>query len=204
MTEIETTRPNIDKFVDEMLSHAYELHGVLRKEGDKNHIKDRITCLKYLEEVAKTYFVLKKVSLDESDSAAAGSAVRKYAGAFAKNGPGIGEAPKRRGRPPKSITAVFDADGGDGDAERMRRIRSARPDARLVVDANEAWSERDLAGLMAVAAACGIETIEQPLKPIGNGLGGDRVIDRLQLLGDILVGFLGRGANRRARRRGLP
>jgi L-alanine-DL-glutamate epimerase-like enolase superfamily enzyme len=53
--------------------------------------------------------------------------------------------------------------GGAGDAERMRRVRAARPDARLIVDANEAWTPADLPGLMAVAAETGIEVIEQPL-----------------------------------------
>jgi L-alanine-DL-glutamate epimerase-like enolase superfamily enzyme len=53
--------------------------------------------------------------------------------------------------------------GGAGDGERMRRVRAARPDARLIVDANEAWTPAELPGLMAVAAAAGIEVIEQPL-----------------------------------------
>lgn len=49
------------------------------------------------------------------------------------------------------------------DAERMRAVRRARPDARLVADANEGWSAEHLAALMAVAAEVGLETIEQPL-----------------------------------------
>ncbi|MBO0765882.1 MAG: dipeptide epimerase [Hyphomicrobiaceae bacterium] len=53
--------------------------------------------------------------------------------------------------------------GGAGDAERMRHVRAARPDARLIVDANEAWTPADLPALMAVAAETGIEVIEQPL-----------------------------------------
>jgi L-alanine-DL-glutamate epimerase-like enolase superfamily enzyme len=53
--------------------------------------------------------------------------------------------------------------GGPGDGERMRRVRAARPDARLIVDANEAWTPADLPGLMAVAAEVGIEVVEQPL-----------------------------------------
>lgn len=36
--------------------------------------------------------------------------------------------------------------GGPGDADRMRAVR-ARPDARLVADANEGWSEQDLEAL---------------------------------------------------------
>lgn len=53
--------------------------------------------------------------------------------------------------------------GGDGDDARMRAVREARPDARLIVDANEAWRPENLAMLMATAAACGVEVIEQPL-----------------------------------------
>ncbi len=53
--------------------------------------------------------------------------------------------------------------GGTGDAERMRAVRDARPDARLVADANESWNERDLSDLLAVAAETRMETIEQPL-----------------------------------------
>jgi L-alanine-DL-glutamate epimerase-like enolase superfamily enzyme len=53
--------------------------------------------------------------------------------------------------------------GGDGDEARMRAVRRARPDARLVGDANEAWTVALLDPLLAVAADCGFETIEQPL-----------------------------------------
>jgi L-alanine-DL-glutamate epimerase-like enolase superfamily enzyme len=50
--------------------------------------------------------------------------------------------------------------GGLGDAGRMRL---ARPDARLLVDANEAWTPETLPELIAVAAECNVEVIEQPL-----------------------------------------
>ena len=53
--------------------------------------------------------------------------------------------------------------GGDGDAERLRAVRSARPDARLIADANEAWSDEMLSPLMAVAAEIRCEVVEQPL-----------------------------------------
>ncbi|MFY0611648.1 MAG: dipeptide epimerase [Hyphomicrobiaceae bacterium] len=54
---------------------------------------------------------------------------------------------------------------GDGlvDARRMQMVRDARPDARLVCDANEGWSTDDLAQLIGVAAQCRFELIEQPL-----------------------------------------
>lgn len=53
--------------------------------------------------------------------------------------------------------------GGDGDDDRMRAVRSARPEARLVADANEAWSPDVVENLLAVAKELGFETIEQPL-----------------------------------------
>ena len=39
--------------------------------------------------------------------------------------------------------------GGEGDADRMRQIRRACPDARLIADANEAWTPALLPELMA-------------------------------------------------------
>ncbi len=57
--------------------------------------------------------------------------------------------------------------GGAGDAARMAAVREARPDARLIVDANEAWNEAYLEPLICAAADAGIELIEQPL-PAGN------------------------------------
>lgn len=53
--------------------------------------------------------------------------------------------------------------GGDGDMDRMAAVRQARPDARLVADANEAWSEDMVGPFLAAAAECGFELIEQPL-----------------------------------------
>ena len=53
--------------------------------------------------------------------------------------------------------------GGAGDAARMAAVREARPDARLIVDANEAWSEAYFEALMFAAVDASIELIEQPL-----------------------------------------
>ena len=53
--------------------------------------------------------------------------------------------------------------GGAGDAERMHAVRAARPDARLVADANEAWTEALLPELMSAAQAARLELVEQPL-----------------------------------------
>ncbi len=57
--------------------------------------------------------------------------------------------------------------GGDGDADRLRAVRASRPDARLIADANEAWTDGWLAPLMAAALETGCELIEQPL-PAGH------------------------------------
>jgi len=53
--------------------------------------------------------------------------------------------------------------GGDGDPARIRAVREAVPAARLVVDANEAWSERNFAKNMRACAEAGVEMVEQPL-----------------------------------------
>ena len=53
--------------------------------------------------------------------------------------------------------------GDAGDAERIAAVRGAAPQARLIVDANEGWSARDLAANLAACAAAGVMLIEQPL-----------------------------------------
>src|SRR5712692_9250300 len=55
---------------------------------------------------------------------------------------------------------------GEGDIERVRAVRHAAPAARLIVDANEGWSERHLSEVMPALADFGVELIEQPL-PVG-------------------------------------
>jgi L-Ala-D/L-Glu epimerase len=57
--------------------------------------------------------------------------------------------------------------GGVLDADRMRAVRAARPDARLVADANEAWHPDELEMLLGIAADARFELIEQPL-PAGD------------------------------------
>ena len=53
--------------------------------------------------------------------------------------------------------------GGDGDPERIAAVREGAPDARLIVDANEAWREANLAANLAACSEAGVELIEQPL-----------------------------------------
>lgn len=48
-------------------------------------------------------------------------------------------------------------------AECMLAVRAARPDARLVVDANEGWDPHTLPSLLETAASIGVELVEQPL-----------------------------------------
>ncbi len=53
--------------------------------------------------------------------------------------------------------------GGDGDPARIGAVREAVPEARLVVDANEAWSEENFGENMRACAEAGVEIVEQPL-----------------------------------------
>ena len=53
--------------------------------------------------------------------------------------------------------------GGLEDEARMRAVRAARPDARLIADANEAWTVDELVQLSLCAQELGFEMIEQPL-----------------------------------------
>lgn len=64
--------------------------------------------------------------------------------------------------------------GGDGDMDRMAAVRQARPEARLVADANEAWDEDMVGPFLASADVSGFELIEQPLPA-----GADDMLDGL-------------------------
>jgi L-alanine-DL-glutamate epimerase-like enolase superfamily enzyme len=57
--------------------------------------------------------------------------------------------------------------GGDGDPERIAAVREAAPEARMIVDANEAWRPGNLAANLAACEAASVELIEQPL-PAGD------------------------------------
>lgn len=52
---------------------------------------------------------------------------------------------------------------GEGDADRLSAVRSAAPNATLIVDANEAWSMDNLEHNLADCAKFGVALIEQPL-----------------------------------------
>lgn len=52
---------------------------------------------------------------------------------------------------------------GNQPLERMRAIRQARPDARIVVDANQGWTFEQLKSLAPAFAELGVLMVEQPL-----------------------------------------
>ncbi len=52
---------------------------------------------------------------------------------------------------------------GAGDLERVRAVRAGAPRARLIVDANEAWTADHLRDYGAALAELGVALIEQPL-----------------------------------------
>jgi L-alanine-DL-glutamate epimerase-like enolase superfamily enzyme len=57
--------------------------------------------------------------------------------------------------------------GGDGDPARIAAVRRAAPKAELIVDANEAWTEKNLGENLRACADAGVILVEQPL-PAGN------------------------------------
>ena len=63
---------------------------------------------------------------------------------------------------------------GEGDEQRVAAVRRGAPHARLIVDANEAWTGRDVAAEAATLSAYGVELIEQPVKA-----GEDAQLDRI-------------------------
>jgi len=55
------------------------------------------------------------------------------------------------------------SDEAGGDAARIAAVRAAAPRAALIVDANEGWSEGNLAANLAACAKAGVALVEQPL-----------------------------------------
>ena len=53
--------------------------------------------------------------------------------------------------------------GGEGDIARIRAVVEAAPDSRIILDANEAWTEQNLRENLAAAAELGVALVEQPL-----------------------------------------
>jgi L-alanine-DL-glutamate epimerase-like enolase superfamily enzyme len=61
---------------------------------------------------------------------------------------------------------------GEGDHDRVAAVRRGAPDARLIVDANESWTGRDVAAEAAALMPFGVELIEQPV-----AAGQDHLLD---------------------------
>lgn len=57
--------------------------------------------------------------------------------------------------------------GGDNDIARIRAVTEAAPDSRIILDANEGWTDANIVENLAFAAEHGIALIEQPL-PAGH------------------------------------
>ena len=53
--------------------------------------------------------------------------------------------------------------GGDNDAERIAAVCAAAPSSRIILDANEGWTDDNVVGNMLAAAKAGVVLIEQPL-----------------------------------------
>jgi L-alanine-DL-glutamate epimerase-like enolase superfamily enzyme len=56
----------------------------------------------------------------------------------------------------------------EGDEERIRAVRSAAPDATLLADANEGWTEANLEAHLRACADAGFALVEQPLPADGD------------------------------------
>jgi L-alanine-DL-glutamate epimerase-like enolase superfamily enzyme len=57
--------------------------------------------------------------------------------------------------------------GAPGDEARLAAVRAARPDATLIVDANEGWRTENVAAMLRACAVAGVALVEQPL-PAGD------------------------------------
>ncbi|WP_313026583.1 N-acetyl-D-Glu racemase DgcA [Brucella sp.] len=65
--------------------------------------------------------------------------------------------------------------GGDNDIERIHAVANAAPNSRIIIDANEGWTEDNIEENMAAAAKAGVVLIEQPL-PAGK----DDILSRIE------------------------
>lgn len=64
--------------------------------------------------------------------------------------------------------------GGDNDIERIHAVTNAAPNSRVIIDANEGWTDDNIEENMAAAAKAGVVLIEQPL-PAGK----DEILSRI-------------------------
>lgn len=82
------------------------------------------------------------------------------------------DAKKNRERPLLKIKL-----GTEDDESRMQAVRDSAPGTRIIVDANEGWTEGNIERHLAIAAELNISLIEQPL-PAGK----DAVLSRIKRL----------------------
>ncbi|WP_378950766.1 N-acetyl-D-Glu racemase DgcA [Mesorhizobium sp. ANAO-SY3R2] len=64
--------------------------------------------------------------------------------------------------------------GGDNDIARIRAVTEAAPRSRIILDANEGWTDANIVENLAAAAELGIALIEQPLPA-----GADAILGRI-------------------------
>ncbi|ESZ01242.1 N-acetyl-D-Glu racemase DgcA [Mesorhizobium sp. LNHC209A00] len=60
--------------------------------------------------------------------------------------------------------------GGDNDVARIQAVRQAAPGSRLILDANEGWTDENIVANLAFAAKQDIALIEQPLPAGRDGI----------------------------------
>lgn len=75
------------------------------------------------------------------------------------------EATRQRLRAARHFHVLKIKIGGPRDAENLRIVREERPDARLRVDANTAWSADEAIAALPMLREYGVEMLEQPLAP---------------------------------------
>ncbi len=98
--------------------------------------------------------------------------------------PGVMAAAAGLARGRELLKIKLGGDGGpDADVERVAAVRRAAPDARLTVDANEAWGGHDVARIAAALVRHDVELIEQPV-PAGQDALLDGVRSAVPLAAD--------------------
>ncbi|QTN98835.1 dipeptide epimerase [Brucella sp. 458] len=65
--------------------------------------------------------------------------------------------------------------GGENDIERIHAVAKAAPGSRIIIDANEGWTDANIEENMKAAAEAGVILIEQPL-----AAGKDEILSRIE------------------------
>ncbi len=69
----------------------------------------------------------------------------------------------KQAREAKDIKVIKIKMGGDQDEANLRAVRAARPDARLMIDANSGWSREQAIAMLPSLEENGVELVEQPV-----------------------------------------